>query len=75
MAEPVRHAQKSRVSKVSMDGVVARGPGPYRVTTVRHEDEGSGIANGCFRVTYAPAMNTGTVPGVRVALELRILKS
>ena len=28
-----------------------------------------------FRVTYAPAMNTGTVPGVRVALELRILKS
>ena len=49
--------------------------GASLVTTVRHDDKGSGIANGCFKVTYAPTMDTGTVPGVRVALELRILKS
>ena len=53
----------------------ARGPGPSWLATVLHDDEGSGIANGCFRGTYAPAVEIATVPGVRVALELRILKS
>ena len=45
------------------------------MANVRLDDEGVGVANECVSVTVAPTVDTGTVCVMRVAIEIRIMKS